>query len=390
VNLFDLVAVALVVIGLLIGYRSGAFPQIGGLVGAITGGGLLILALPFLEDLLEPLDPFLRAILVLVGLLFAIGIGEGIGSGLGRSVRAALGRVLGQLDRFAGALVGIGQALFIVWLAGGLLAAGPLPRLGTLAQTSVVVRALDTVLPPPTEIADQLARILDATGLPDVFIGLEPLPGPRVDVPDDPTVQAIARQALGSQLRVTAQTCARVSTGSGFVTRPGYVVTNAHVIAGASTIRLNLNGSTYDATPVLFDPELDIALLHAPRLEGPALRFAAADPARGSTGAVLGFPGGGGLRVVPAAVIGHYDAQGRDIYGRTRVTRSILEIQAEVARGNSGGPLVLMDGTVGGVVFAESRTSEDVGYALSPTSVAARIAPAVGRTSPVDLGACIR
>jgi S1-C subfamily serine protease len=389
-NFFDLAAVLLLVIGLLVGYRSGAFPQVGGLAGAIAGGALAILSLPLLEDVLATIDPFIRALLVVVGLLVAIGIGEGVGSGAGRAVRASLGRVVGQVDRVAGAAVGVAQAIFIIWLAGGLLAAGPLPRLGQQAQTSVTVRALDAVLPPPTELADELARILDATGLPDVFIGLEPLPGAPVDVPDDPTVQAIAQRAQGSQLRVTAQTCGRISTGSSFAIARGYVVTNAHVIAGATTIRLNLGNATFDATAVLFDPQLDLAVLHAPRLDVPALRFASADPTRGGTGAVLGFPGGGGLRIVPAAITGRYDAQGRDIYGRARVTRSILEIRADIARGNSGGPLVLVDGTVGGVVFAESRTSPDVGYALSPTTVAVRTAPALGRTSSVDTGDCIR
>ena len=59
-------------------------------------------------------------------------------------------------------------------------------------------------------------------------------------------------------------------------------------------------------------------------------------------------------------------------------------------RGDSGGPLILKDGTVGGVVFAESRTDDQVGYALAPTPVAARVAPAIGRTGRVDTGDCIR
>ena len=49
---------------------------------------------------------------------------------------------------------------------------------------------------------------------------------------------------------------------------------------------------------------------------------------------------------------------GRDIYDQTRVKRDILELRAEVDRGDSGGPLILKDGTVGGVVFAESRTDD--------------------------------
>jgi S1-C subfamily serine protease len=167
------------------------------------------------------------------------------------------------------------------------------------------------------------------------------------------------------------------------------VVTNAHVVAGGRTVRVNLNGSAYDASVVLFDPDLDVALLRVPSLGAPALRLASTDPSRGDIGAALGYPGGGGLKILPAAVAGRIEARGRDIYGEHIVTRTILELRAAVDRGDSGGPLVLSDGTIGGVVFAESRTNEDVGYALSAPAVAVAIGPAVGRTSEVDTGACI-
>ena len=41
-------------------------------------------------------------------------------------------------------------------------------------------------------------------------------------------------------------------------------------------------------------------------------------------------------------------------------------------------------------MFAEARTDPDVGYALSPTEVATRVAPAIDRTAAVDTGACTR
>ena len=166
-------------------------------------------------------------------------------------------------------------------------------------------------------------------------------------------------------------------------------MTNAHVVAGADTVRVGLDGNAYDAAPVLFDPDLDVALLYAPGLPAPPLSMAATDPIRGATGATLGFPGGGGLKVLPAAVAGMYPAQGRDIYGEQRVTRSILELRAEIDQGDSGGPLILSDGTVGGVVFAEARTDDEVGYALTPSSVRDAIAPALGRTGLVPVGHCI-
>jgi S1-C subfamily serine protease len=390
-NLFDLAAIVLLVVSVVLGFRSGALPQVGGLAGAVAGGGLALLALPAAEGLLETFDPTTRALAVLLGLLVAIGLGEGIGSAIGRSLGQALGEgLLGALDRVGGALVGAAQALLIVWLAGGLLAAGPTRFLSNQAQTSVAVRGLSAILPAPTDVAAVLGRLVDATGLPDVFVGLEPLPAPPVDRPDDPQARAIAALAEPSTVRVSAQTCGAISSGTGFAIAADYVVTNAHVVAGGRTVRLNHGDSVVDATPVLFDPDLDVALLWAPDLDAPALRFATTDPRRGATGAALGFPNGAGLTVIPAAVAGAYQAQGRDIYGEDRVNRAILELRAEVERGDSGGPLVLADGTVGGVVFAEARSDDQVGYALSPTAVSVRVAPAIGRTGQVDVGECIR
>jgi hypothetical protein len=89
-------------------------------------------------------------------------------------------------------------------------------------------------------------------------------------------------------------------------------------------------------------------------------------------------------------VSGRLVATGRDIYGEALVLRDILELRAEIEQGDSGGPFVLADGTVGGLVFAEARTDPEVGYALTATSVAIAVAPAIGRTEPVDTGPCLR
>ena len=120
------------------------------------------------------------------------------------------------------------------------------------------------------------------------------------------------------------------------------------------------------------------------------MSFAGEVPARGILGAALGHPGGGPLSVIPAAVTASYRAEGRDIYGSQVVTREIIELGAAILQGDSGGPLVLKDGTVGGVVFAQAQTDPNVGYALSPVDVAARIQPGLGQKAAVDTGACTR
>jgi S1-C subfamily serine protease len=393
VNPLDLVAIVLVVLAVLLGFRSGALPQVGGLLGAVGGGVLAVVSLPLLVDPLGEVPAGIRPYVVLAGLLVAVGIGESIGSAIGRRVARKLGNgVLGAADRVAGGFTGAAQALLIIWLAGGLLAIGPLPRLTEAAQNSTAIRTLSAALPPPVEIAAELGTLLDASGLPEVFVGLEPLPRPPVEPPTDATAQAIARLAQASTVRISAATCELESSGSGVVVADGYVVTNAHVVAGSNVGGIRVTGvaGQVDATVVLFDPALDVAVLHAPHLEAIALRFAASEPTRGTVGAALGYPGGGNLTIVPAAVTGAYPATGRDIYDKAIVRRQILELRAQIDRGDSGGPFVLEDGTIGGLIFAEARTDPDVGYALSPTAVATRIAPALGLTGDADTGDCLR
>lgn len=393
-NPLDLVAIILVVLAVVLGFSSGALPQVGGLLGAVGGGALAVLAITRLVEPLDAIPVNVRPYAVLAVLLMAVGIGESVGSAIGRTAARSLGSgILGAADRVAGGLTGAAQALLVVWLAGGLLAIGPVPRLTEAAQTSTAIRTLNAVLPPPDAIAGELGQLLGDSGLPDVFVGFEPLPRPPVDIPTDATARQIAELAEGSTVRVLAIVCGDRAAGSGVAVADGYVVTNAHVVAGSHDGAVSVatvRGDPVDARVVLFDPLLDVALLHAPDLRAQALRFASRDPGRGIAGAALGYPGGGSLMIVPAAVTGAYRATGRDIYGRLRVDRDILELRAEIERGDSGGPFVLRDGTIGGLVFAEARTDRDVGYALSPTSVAVRITPSLGRTGAVDTGSCLR
>jgi S1-C subfamily serine protease len=394
VNPLDLVAILLVVLAVVLGFQSGALPQVAGLLGAVAGGALAILALVNLTEPLGDVPAGIRPYVVLAGLLMAVGIGESIGSAIGRTAARSLGSgVLGAADRLLGSLTGAAQALLVVWLAGGLVALGPVPTLSEAAQKSTAIRTLNAVLPPPTAIAGELANLLDDSGLPNVFVAFEPLPKPPVQQPTDAATRAIAKDAEPSTVRVQAIVCAAQASGSGVVVGNGYVVTNAHVVAGArngAVAVATVGGDRADATVVLFDPSLDVAVLRAPDLSARPLRFATSDPHRGTVGAALGYPGGGSLTIASAAVTGAYRATGYDIYGEVRVDRDILELQAQIDRGDSGGPFVLEDGTIGGLVFAEARSDPDVGYALTPTSVATRITPALGRTDAVATGNCLR
>jgi S1-C subfamily serine protease len=389
VNPLDLVAVLLLVIAVVLGVRSGALPQLLGLTGAAAAALAGLALLPAVSPILDGLSPGLRAVIVLIVLLTLVGLGEALGATAGRVASEALGSgFLGALDRVAGALVGAAQAILVLWLAGGVIASGPFPNLSQIAQKSTALRTIDGFFPPPTELVLGLGRILDDSGLPNVFIGLEQLPAPAIDLPPDSLARQIGERAAPSVLRVVADGCSRRASGSSFVVAPGYLVTNAHVVIGARSIIVQTSGESYRAIPVLVDLELDIALLQVSGVDAAPLLFTAREPSRGTVGATVGYPGGGNETVERATVAATYNATGLDVTGAARVTRRIIELRARVIPGDSGGPLVLEDGTVGGVVFAESKVDPAVGYALSPVQVLDRITPAIGETDAVPTGPC--
>ncbi|MDQ3991921.1 MAG: MarP family serine protease, partial [Actinomycetota bacterium] len=228
-------------------------------------------------------------------------------------------------------------------------------------------------------------------GFPEVFAGLPPAPAGPVDPPSNRQVRRAMEASGPGTLRVVGRACDRIQNGSGFVVDPNHVVTNAHVVAGVTDPQVQQQGGdSFAATTVLFDPDLDLAVLRMEAAPADPLPMVEAALARRDRGAVLGYPGGGPLRARAAAVRRVMTAVGRDIYGRGTVRREVYELQTRVRPGNSGGPFVDLDGRVAGVVFAASTTEEDVGYALTAAQVRPRIDRALGRTDPVGTGPCIR
>ena len=348
-------AIGLLVLAVVLGVRSGALPQLSGLVGAAVGVVAALKLIPFVIPYLENMEGLIRVGVVLAVLLSCIGVGEMLGARAGRSVSGRLGNGwLGMLDRLIGAFVGAGQAILMIWLLGGILATGLVPSLRADAQRSVAIRGIDVFLPAPEELIIGISTALDQSGLPDVFLGLERLPAEPVDLPSDVLVQRLGQHALASVPRIEADACDYRSTGTGVVIRAGYVVTNAHVVAGARSVRVVTPAGTLKAIIVLFDPRQDIAVLKVAGLRAGSLFFASQEPERGATGAIIGYPNGGGSVIEPAAVAASYTAEGLDIYGTERVAREVIELHARVQPGDSGGPALI---TVAGKTYIAGVSS---------------------------------
>lgn len=390
-NPLDVIILALLALGLFSGARAGFLGPILGLAGAVAGFGLALFLAGVLREPLEQIEQPTRALVTLLGLGALVLSGEALGAAIGAQLSHGIRRsALAPFDAIGGAIVGAAHVVLLVWLFSGMLAAGMAPALAGTARESVAVTLVNDRLPAPLVVAGRLIALIDTTDLPPLFGGLEPPPAAPVDLPDDAEAAALAESAMPSTARVASTGCgAGISVGSGFFVSGTHAVTNAHVVAGSSGTTITLGGEVYEAVVVAYDPTADLALLHAPSAAAPALRFAPQVPGRGSTGVAIGYPGGGPLTVTSAAVTAAHRIAGPNIYGGGAHERSVVELRAAIRQGNSGGPLVVEPGIVGGVVFGGSRLSPEVGYAIGPDEAAQRLGPFIGSTVAVDTGECL-
>jgi S1-C subfamily serine protease len=387
-TVIDLIILIAVVFAVSSGYRRGfwlALAQYAGLVlGVILGAALA----PVLMDALNLTDSTIRSLGAVVILIVLGTVGSSVGYWVGEPIRL---RLLaqprsGRIDSFAGAVFSALAVLSVSWFLGISLARVPSPGLSAAIQRSAILRALDGIAPRPPAFLARVEAIIAGVNFPSAFSGLEPV-GPSVQpLPSSintPGVQA----AEAETLKVQGFGCGGIVFGSGFPVGPGMVLTNAHVVAGTqgTTVRSS-GGRSLGARVVLFDPERDVAILYVPRLALAPLNESGAQP--GTQGAAIGYPGGGPETAEPAVVNGQVQAQGRDIYGQNLVVRSIWIAQANVQPGNSGGPLVDLNGNVVGVIFAASTSQPGTAYALTDAEVQPDIDQGQGRTQSVPVGPC--
>lgn len=163
------------------------------------------------------------------------------------------------------------------------------------------------------------------------------------------------------------------SIGSGVIyTVDGYIVTNSHVVEGATQIKVILNdGRQYDADIVGLDTMHDIAVLKIDEDNLPAAEFvSSSDLIIGETVAAIGNPYGFLIKdskpSVSVGVVSAYDrnfAENRD----GKIYRRMIQTDAAINPGNSGGPLINILGEVIGLntfIFSESGGSIGIGFAI--------------------------
>ena len=205
--------------------------------------------------------------------------------------------------------------------------------------------------------------------------------------PNDP-FQEFFRQFMGNMPR----TYRTHSLGSGFIVRSdGYIVTNNHVVDGASDITVKLSGNRhYTAKVVGRDPKTDLALLKIDAQNLPTVSFGDSDKLQvGEPVMAIGNPFG----LEGTVTTGIVSAKGR-VIGEGPYD-DFIQTDASINPGNSGGPLVNQAGQVVGIntaIVSQSGGSVGIGFAI-PINEAKSILPqleAKGRVTRGWLGVSIQ
>jgi hypothetical protein len=270
------------------------------------------------------------------------------------------------VDGVGGAVVIAGLGLGLAWLFGAVA----LQSGGSLredVQRSRILRALNDALPPTGPVLRALNRI-------DPFPRIEG-PSARVQAPPrgiarDPDIVRAGR----SVVRVLGTACGLGVQGSGWIVRPGLVVTNAHVVAGQedTTVQVRGAGPHLSAVAVAYEPSNDIALLRVRGLTAPALPISEST-GPGTAGAILGFPKNGPFDGEAARLGATQTVISQDSYGRGPISRQMVSVRGLIRSGNSGGPVVDSSGRVTATVFAATEGGERPGGFGVPDSVVADI-----------------
>ncbi|NQX14140.1 MarP family serine protease [Microbacteriaceae bacterium VKM Ac-2855] len=385
-SIVDVIVVISLVAALIDGFGRGFFRTIGGFAGGIAGAVGAYFAVPFVSAWA---GAEWRVLAVVLAAVLLIGLGYTIGAAIGGVFSGGVRKVkLGWIDRVAGGLIGFAITALVWVMVSASVAVLGIPLLSTSLASSGVIRSIDALTPDPLRslLAQVRAQVVDG----GTSWLVEALDGPTQapTIPAIATDQAAITTASASVVRVSgnAYQCGVGVTGSGFVAASDRIITNAHVVAGVTDPVVEAPGELPTPGRVVYvDATADLAVIATDGLDAPALSL---DPEvlAGDEGIVAGYPFGGPLTLEPAEVVS--DAGTALRIGGTTSTREVLTLAANVNQGNSGGPLLALDGTVSGVVFGKGATVANVGYAIPLATVAPVVAQAPTLTAAVDPGVC--
>lgn len=389
-NPLDWILLVLVALYALSGYWQGFVTGAFATAGLLLGGAFGVWLAPRALGDAEP------SAWVSIGALFivilAASLGQAIMQYAGAKVRDRITwQPVRAVDAVGGALLSACAVLLVAWALGVAISGSGLAGVTSQVRGSVILGKVNSFMPQQSDrLLSALNNVVGTTAFPRY---LEPFAKERIiEVgPGDPAMlrDPDVRAAAASVLKVrAANACGRGIEGTGFVYADGRVMTNAHVVAGVRDAEVEVGGSMRSAEVVVYDPELDIAVLQLDTAGIEPLRFDF-DGAAKTPVAILGYPEDGPFSAAAGRIRAQQRLRSPNIYDEGTVLRTVFSLRGIVKPGNSGGPIVSSQGEVLGMVFAASLTNSDTGYALTADQVRERAAQGVTSRNEVTTGGCV-
>jgi S1-C subfamily serine protease len=367
------------------GFITGAFATTGLLLGGLAG---IWLAPVLLGDAAPSMWVSLGALFVV---LVMASVGQAALQFAGTRLRSKLTwQPIRAVDAVGGAALSVVAVLVVAWMLGVAISGSRIPGISPQVRDSKVLIAVNRVMPVQ---AQQALRSFDEVVGSSFFPRyLEPFAPERIINVDPASPRIIRdpdiRNARASVFKVrSTNRCGSGVEGTGFLYAPHRLMTNAHVVAGVTEPEIKVGDRTLEGTVVYYNPDVDVAVINVPDLDGPTIRFQL-DGKEKMQGAVLGYPEDGPYDAQPARIRGEQRLRSPDIYGNGTVTRHVFSLRGSIRPGNSGGPFVSSAGKVLGVVFAASVSDKQTGYALTADQVRSAAARGLEASARVSSGNC--
>jgi S1-C subfamily serine protease len=380
-----ILALAYAVSGYWQGFITGAFATAGLVLGGLAG---IWLAPVLLGDAAPSLWVSLGALFVV---LVMASLGQASLQFFGSRLRARITwQPIRAVDAVGGAVLSVVAVLLVAWMLGVAISGSRIPGISPQVRQSKVLIAVNDVMPLQAQHAlRSFDQVVGSSFFPRY---LEPFAPERiVNVPKadkkvlrDPDV----RRAGDSVFKIRSNNrCGSGVEGTGFQYAPGKLMTNAHVVAGVTEPMVMVGDKSVTGKVVYYDPDVDVAVIDVPGLDGPSISFDLSAKER-QQGAALGFPQDGPFDAQPVRIRSDQRLRSPDIYGNGTVTRHVFSMRGLIRPGNSGGPVVSTAGRVLGVVFAASVSDRDTGYALTADQVRRAAAVGLDADNKVSSGNC--